>query len=346
MTASLRRGFTLVELLVVTGLMAGLLGLVLVGMRQGDSSQVRSLAQGLSSTILVAQSRAIGSDAGSALVIVPGTANIPAFGANAVFYGDVLPFVTGSVTSPLPVAPIVDVPPKIASSGSLALTALSTVASLLPNNADPTDMALGYKIRFSGTSPFIPTGPWMNFAFASVTSSTCTATVTFRSSANQTIDNLVWPIIAPGTPLQFEVARYPVQSIPAIETYRLAAIDLRFSGVGDAMTGPYGTLNGKGSITLAFNRNGGFDSVMQSGTASVPTVPPLAPTAPLYLLVASLANVQAGSSLATADSRWLVVAPGTGRMTVASNVAVSGTTQVDVANARAGARQGIVGSSQ
>lgn len=340
MTASPRRGFTLVELLVVTGLMASLLGLVLAGMRPGVSSQVRSLAQDLSSAILVAQSRAIGNDAGAALVIVPGTANIPTFGANAVFYADVPPLVTGSLTPPsAPLPPVYDVPPKLASSGSLSLTSTSTVIYLMPNNADPSDLAFGYRIRFSGTSPFIATGPWMNFAFGTVASST----VAFRSSANQTLDNLVWPIVPPGATLQFEIARYPVQSTPAIDIKNLAAIDLRYSGVGDAMTGLYGTLGGKGSITIAFSRNGGFDCVMQFGTGSVPTVSPITPTAPLYLLIASLANIQAGSSLATADSRWLVLAPGTGRMTVAPNVAVSGTTQGDVVNARANARQGIAG---
>jgi prepilin-type N-terminal cleavage/methylation domain-containing protein len=350
MTApSSRRGFTLVELLVVTGLIAALFGLLVTGMRPSGSSQVRSFSQLVSSAILVAQSRAIGNDLGSALVIVPGTGNIPVVAANAVFNADLPPLITGSVAPPLSTSGTFDIPPNVLISGStvLRLSATSTVASLVPNNSDPSDMADGYKIRFSGASPFIlPTGPWMNFAFISFTSSTCSATVSLRPSANQTVDNLIWPIRSSIATLQFEVARYPVQSTSALDTQQLAAIDLRYSGIGDAMTGSYGTLDGKGSITVTFNRTGGFDSVMQSGTTAVPTIPPLTPTAPLYLLLSSVANIQAGLSLASADSRWLVIAPGTGRMTIASNVAVLGSTLADVFNARANARQGIVGGGQ
>lgn len=341
MTASLRRGFTLVELLVVTGLIAALLGLLVSLTRASGTSQVRPLAQSLSSAILVAQTRALGNDAGSALILVPGTGSLPTFAANAVFNADMLPFITGSVAPPLITSGTYDVPPM--TSGSLALNATSTLASLVPTNADSSDMASGYKIRFSGTSPFIPTGPWMSFAFGSVTSLTCTGTVAFRSTANQTVNNLIWPVLPVGASLQFEVARYPMQSTPAFDAPRLAAIDLRYSGVGDAMTGDYGSLAGDGAITIAFNRSSGFDSLMQSGTGTVPTVAPITPTMPLYLLISSLANIQGGSSLAATDSRWLVLSPSTGRMTVAPNVAVSGTTQLDVFNARATARQGIAG---
>jgi hypothetical protein len=72
-------------------------------------------------------------------------------------------------------------------------------------------------------------------------------------------------------------------------------------------------------------------------------VEPVNPTAPLYLLIANLADIQDDRSLQAQTSRWLAVAPGTGRVTVAANVPVSGTTEAAVLNARANAVQGATG---
>lgn len=62
-----RRGFTLVELLVVVGLMAALLGLVLVGGRPNVTP--RRMAREFASMLLAAQSRALGRPEGAAVII-------------------------------------------------------------------------------------------------------------------------------------------------------------------------------------------------------------------------------------------------------------------------------------
>ena len=62
-------GFTLVELLVVAGLMAGMLGLVLATSRPDPGVQLRRFSQSVSSSILATQTRALGNESGAALVI-------------------------------------------------------------------------------------------------------------------------------------------------------------------------------------------------------------------------------------------------------------------------------------
>jgi prepilin-type N-terminal cleavage/methylation domain-containing protein len=302
-----RRGFTLVELLVVTGLFVVFFGLVVNGLRPNPNSQVRQLSQAISSAILATQTRSLGNDAGAALILDVTSGNAY---SNAVFNAEVPPFAEGTITG---------IPPS-----SLNLT--FATGTLSPANADVSDLATGYKIRFSGTSPFIAPTPWMNFSSAG----TATGTVSFRTSANQTRDNTVWPIATSGT-LQFAVARLPVKSGPAADVTKFAAVDLRYSGIGNTTWGVSGTI----PVAITFDRNGGLDSLMYLGSpASWVT-----PTSPLYLLIASLPDIQSDQSLQSQTSRWLAINPSTGRVTVAANV-VSGT---DVNAARANARQGVTG---
>ena len=319
-----RRGFTLVELLVVTGLMASLLGLVVLGMQPSGNSQVRQLSQALSSAILAAQTRALGNDAGAAIVLDTGTGSIPAFASNMIYNADVPPFVTGNIISGIPPTP---------------LSATTATGTLSPTNADPADLASGYKIRFSGTSPYLPPTSWMGLSSAVATSgSTATALVSFRTGANQTINNTVWPTAPSTGSLQFEVARFPAKSTAALDTTRQAAIDFRYSGIGNTMWGTSGTI----PVAITFDRNGGLDTVMTLGTAPTCSTP----TAPVYLLIASVADIQssqASQPLQSQNSRWLAINPSTGRVSVGANVPVSGTTQTDVNSARANARQGMTG---
>ena len=314
-----RKGFTLVELLVVTSLLAGFFGLVISAVRPSSSSQIRQLTQSLSSSLLAAQTRALGNDAGAALILEPGTGSIPAVASNSVFNADIPPFIIGEVVS--------GVPPTNLSSTSAAV-------SLTPTNADAADLTKGYKIRFSSDTPYMAPSPWLTFA---------TGTASLRSPANQTSNNTIWPISPAGGELQFAIVCYPQKSSIAADATRLAAIDLRYSGIGNTVTGNYGSLDGKGSIAICFDRTGGLDSVIQYGSGVTPTVLPLTPTAPLYLLIASLSDIQANQPLQSQGSRWLAIAPSTGRVTVAANVVVSGTNQDAVIAARANARQGVTG---
>lgn len=323
MTASYsRRAFTLVELLVVTGLIAGLFGLVVTSLRPNASSQVRQLSQTLSSAILATQTRALGNETGAAIIldVAPGSAF-----SNSIFNADVPPFIVGTVTAGVPPA---------------SLIATTTTGTLSPTNADASDLAYGYRIQFLSTDPATPPSSWMGFSSSGTGAS---GTIRFQTAANQTIYNTVWPTNPSGASLRFQIARFPSKSTSALDATRLAAVDLRYSGIGNTVSGNYGTLNAKGPIAITFDRNGGLDTVMQYGSGSTPTVDPINPTAPLYLLIASLADIQGNTSLQSTTSRWLAIAPNTGRSTVAANVAVSGTLENDVFVARANARQGVSG---
>jgi prepilin-type N-terminal cleavage/methylation domain-containing protein len=328
MNGSYRRGFTLVELLVVTGLMAGLLGLVLTVGRPSGRSQVGQTLQNLSSAVISTQTRALGKDAGAALLLEPGTNGMVPHACNTMLSGDVQPFVTGSCVTGMPPA-------------DLAL-ASTTVSLSSPDNGSNADLQQGYRIRFSGTAPATPASPWFRFV---CTGDPTTCTVSLRTDANQFIDNTVWPRGAPGVFLRYEVSRYPQKGPPIGEPVKQAAIDLRYSGVGDTGVGDYAALAStnanKGVVAICFDRDGRLDSVMQYGSGSVPSVQPLTPTAPLYLLVATVADIQDGRSLQSASSRWLAIAPSTGRVSIAANISVAGTTPADIAAARANARLGV-----
>jgi prepilin-type N-terminal cleavage/methylation domain-containing protein len=323
MTApSSRRGFTLVELLVVTGLLAGFFGLLVAGLRPNANSQVRQLSQTLSSALLATQTRALGNESGGALFLDVTSGNVF---TNMIFFTDMPPFIVGTVASGVPPA---------------TLSATTTTGTLAPTNADAPDLAFGYRIQFFGTNPYIPPTSWMAFSSPGTTLS---GTVGFRSASSQSTHNTVWPTIPSGAPLQFKIARYPVKSTSALDTTKQAAVDLRYSGIGNTVSGNYGSLHNKGPIAITFDRNGGLDTVMQYGSGSTPSVDPVNPTAPLYLLIASLSDIQDNRSLQSPTSRWLAITPSTGRVTVAANLVVSGTLENDVVNARANARQGVTG---
>lgn len=310
-----RHGFTLVELLVVASLMAGMLGLVLATSRPDPGVQLRRFVQSLSSSILATQTRALGKENGAALVIAAPSAS--PFAANEVFFADVPPLITGSI-SVAPNSPII--------SSSFGVLTLSL------DNADSVED--GYRIRFLNAAPFMPRSPWFRFS----ASGSSSGTASFDVAASQTANNTIWPAVS-GSSLSFAIACLPQGSTPAFATIKQAGIDLRYSGVGDDPMATFGTLNGLMPMCICFDRTGRLECLIGS-PSSQPRVP-FNPSAPLYFLLASLIDIEANRALQSEASRWLVITPGTGRTFIAKNVPVTGTTAANVLAARLYARTGV-----
>ena len=221
-------------------------------------------------------------------------------------------------------------PPIVGTASGVSATATSVTATFTPTNADSSDLSTCFAVRLlSGGASGAPITPWMTFAPPN--------TATFNTSMNQTMNNTVLPA---ASSLGFIAARYPARGDVVSTAPRFAAIDLRYSGVGMVTTDPFGTLTGSGTVSLRFDRTGYLD--MLTRTSGTP--PALVPPAPLYLLVASTTDISANTSLRSPTSRWIAIAPETGRVTVAMNVGGNYSTtptQADINNARSNVRQAI-----
>ncbi len=310
------KGFTLVELLVVAGLMAGMLGLMLATSRPDPGVQLRRFSQSVSSSILATQTRALGNESGAALVIT--APSVTSVAASELFFADIPPAITGSISA-VPNVPII--------SGAAGVLTLS------PDNADSVEN--GYRIRFlNAASVTTPRTPWFRFS----ASGTATGTASFDAAVSQTARNTIWPMTS-GSSMAFQLGLFPRASTPAFPVIKQAGIDLRYSGVGDDPLSTFGKLEGSTPICICFDRTGRLDCLI----GSLPSQPqvPFTPTAPLYLLLASLVDIEANRALQSEASRWLVIAPGTGRTSLAKNLPQTGGTPTDVIAARLHARAGV-----
>jgi type II secretory pathway pseudopilin PulG len=309
-------GFTLVELLVVAGLMAGMLGLVLATSRPDPGVQLRRFAQSVSSSILATQTRALGRESGAALVIAAPSGTSPA--ASELFFADIPPVITGSISA---------IPNVAIISGNAGVLTLS------PDNADSVEN--GYRIRFlNAASVTSPRTPWFRFS----ASGAATGTASFDVAVSQTARNTIWPMTS-GSSMAFQLGLFPRASTPAFPVIKQAGIDLRYSGVGDDPSSTFGKLDGCTPICICFDRTGRLDCLI----GSLPSQPqvPFTPSAPLYLLLASLVDIEADRALQSEASRWLVITPGTGRTSLAKNLPQTGGTPADVKAARLHARAGV-----
>jgi type II secretory pathway pseudopilin PulG len=313
-------GFTLVELLVVAGLMAGMLGLVLATSRPDPGVQLRRFSQSVSSSILATQTRALGNESGAALVIAAPSGISAA--ASELFFADIPPAITGSISA-LPNIPII--------SGTAGVLTLS------PDNADSVEN--GYRIRFlNAASVTTPRTPWFRFSASGTATGTVTGTASFDAAVSQTARNTIWPMTS-GSSMAFQLGMFPRASTPAFPVIKQAGIDLRYSGVGDDPASTFGKLEGTTPICICFDRTGRLDCLI----GSLPSQPqvPFTPTSPLYLLLASLVDIEADRALQSEASRWLVITPGTGRTSLAKNLPQTGGTPADVKAARLHARAGV-----
>jgi prepilin-type N-terminal cleavage/methylation domain-containing protein len=219
-------------------------------------------------------------------------------------------------------------PPYIVGTVSgLTATSTSLAGTFTPTNADAADLTTAYVVKLVGGSGNAVT-PWLSF--------TPPGTAVFNASLNQTMNNTLLPTGVS----RFMAARLPVLGAQALTVPKFAAIDLRYSGVGMVTADPFGTLSTSGTVSLLFDRNGCLDTLTRtSGSPATISAP-----APLYLLVASAADIAANTSLTSLTSRWIAIAPDTGRVTVATNVSVAfsgAPTDAVINNARFNARQAI-----
>lgn len=314
------KGFTLVELLVVASIFAMLFGMIALGARPNSRGSVRLAAQQLASVLLATQTRALGSAAGAGLIFESsGVGNRQSI---EVFNGNVPPFLEGTATG---------MPPA-------TLSATTATVTVTPTNGVAADLQAGYRIQFFKKGQNAqPAGAWMGF--------TPPSTVTLRTLDGQTANNTIWPRPAGGASMDVRIACYPSASNVALVLPKTAAIDLRFSGVGDNPATTWGTLANKGNIGVVYDTVGGVDTLMQQVTSApaLRTVQPFQPTGPLYFFVVSRAELDnaAVNTLASDQSAWVVVHPQTGRVTVSSNIPQNGTSATAVNLARKNARNGV-----
>lgn len=321
-----RRGMTLVELLVVTGLMAVFLGLVVTGVR-GRRAR-KGGAETLAAVLSAAQARALGVPEGAAAILAPDPA--AAAVCTSLYDADMQPLIEATVTG---------VPPSPPST----VTANATVT---PTNGGDVDRA--YKILLFGgrDSPAIsPPTAWLAFKPP--------GTVSFRTTLGQSTSNTVWPKAPGGGAFNAVLAQYPQKSSSLVELDEGSAVDLSFSGIGDERSTDYGRLDrnrdgtSKGAIALVFDRAGRVAEVIQQvpdpgQPAAAGAAQPAMPVGAIYFLVAPRDVIASGSNtLAEADAAWVTLEPQTGRVFVADNVVQSGTDTAALRAARAKARQGI-----
>ena len=271
MSRRMRQGFTLVELLVVIAIMVILYGLMLARLAPGKGRQCRDAANAVSAALGEAWARGVGNPAGSAVVIESSGKFAVSLAAASV-----PPPIEGAVSGPL--------------GGSVSVT----------NATDPAGLANGYRIQFFRTgSGAVPPSPWFGYA---------SGAVSLRAGAGQTLDNTILPV---GSDFQCRVLCRPVKAERIATLPKLAAIDLRYSGMESNAT--YASLADKGDITVVFDGFGGLAGLFVNGVE----VPP----APVYFLVAAQSDIETGgtTSLASGIARWVVLSPQSGRVTVAPN---------------------------
>lgn len=332
MTASRTcKGFTLVELLVVTGLLGALFSIVISALRPNRASHTRDLAQAIISEVLETQTRALTNEAGAALLLDPvGSASPENALSVSILQGRPLPLVTATTGT----------------THLLWTVGNSGTCRLFPTNADVMDIVLqGYKLRIGQEtvppppSPppprpvaFRPQTPWLALGSASFLGvGEAAVSFGFRSLSGESSQNEVWPtpLTTSGSIRSFDVqvARYPSRGPQAVAAGNLAAIDLRYSGMGDDwvlrfLNYRWSSFQGRGTLGLCYSRDGQVDSLMQGVLQPSLRIQPITPTAPIYLLVGVREDILADWQrvLASEDSVWVVIDPRTGRAHGAKNV--------------------------
>jgi prepilin-type N-terminal cleavage/methylation domain-containing protein len=321
------KGFTLVELLVVTGLIASLLSVVIVAMRPTAESQVRELARNIQSALMQAQTRSLTNARGACLVLVPSST----VSCGAAYFAEPRPIISTQMK-----APDGATLEQILTTGAPNLfnTGSASAAFITPVNADLPALEAGYRVRLSTGATY---GPWYNFSFTAYDSSgmAAIALLTRPGSALDPATN-IWPLVS-GSQVPCQVVRYPEKVRSAVIAPKLASIDLRYSGLGDqpspgsfdaSSTSPiywYSSLQSvdatsPDSICLDFNRTGVLDGIFRiTPFPGKRWADAVTPNAPVYLLVATNDDIAANRSLQSTISTWIAINPKTGAVTAGKN---------------------------
>jgi prepilin-type N-terminal cleavage/methylation domain-containing protein len=280
MIAASRKAFTLVELLVVTGLLASLLSLVIVATRPTEDAQIRQVANALTSAIMQTQTKALSRTEGAALAIFPS--------GTSVAFCEIDPPIIATSTTAIPPA---------AASPVIGFSALS--------NADT--VADGYQIRFSAGGSY---GPWFRFEPDK-------SRVSMRPDLGQNLASTVWPTLTSGS-IGCEISRIPRASQSAVPLPKSVAIDTRFSGVGDevdveAKPSPLlFSVNALGGMYLHFDRTGVLSTIIPGNGGA-----PIKPIKPIYILVRAASQT---APLQSQTATWVTIFPGVSRVMTGKNV--------------------------
>jgi len=275
-----RRGFTLVELLVVAGILAVLFALV-VGSSGQRPTAIRA-AQELASMLLSAQSRALGRTEGAAVIIEP-DASVPRNGA-VVHDGTMLP-------------PII----------------IAAPAGVL--GAHP-DLANGYKVRFrqkvGAVSPtsFITISPWLALQ---------AGVPVRRESAGQTVANtIIKPVGAAIEALVVRYPTMGAKA-SKLSTAIAVDLRHSGVGEDPAAAHGHGRFENQGPIAVIFDQTGRVaEVIMRVGTPG--GTEPIVPNEIIYFYFAERKDINASQSLGSDRSAWVAINPQTGRINVSANV--------------------------
>lgn len=330
-----RNAFTLVELLVVTGLLASLLSLVIVAMRPTAESQVRELARNLQSALMQTQTRSLTGNQGACLVLVADSATTSgvAFASNTAYFAE-----PRTPVFTLMQAPTGTTLEELLTTGTSNLfnTGTTVGAFFNPTNADLPSLETGYRVRFSTGSTF---GPWYNF-YSNNNYDGAGRLLALLTRPKAPVDPAinVWPATT-GNQIACEVVRQPSKLQTAVIAPKLASIDLRYSGVGDQPSplsfttsetaGPnywYSSFRSipNDGISFDFNRTGLLTEIFRFTPPQQPPkkgweTPPISATATIYFLVASNDDIAADRSLQSSVSIWVAVNPQSGAVRMGKN---------------------------